>query len=243
MMLRRVFSVFASTILVVAVYGGSACSSGGETSCDRLCKCAPSACAAGKPTDTAKCTSAVASLCGDGGDGGGAGFSCDQKSPCPNDPAPAPQNIAACNDAKNGKCASQYIAYGQCMLAAQKCGADGKTDWNATLSALSTTCKSQADAFTACDPPDSGPDDGGACVSLGTSCMLGDKCCSGGFCYERDGAPSLCCQSLGGACTKASDCCDVGECQSSKCCFPMGTYTSADTNCCSGQRDSMSLCM
>jgi hypothetical protein len=99
----------------------------------------------------------------DGGtDGGGSpsgSFDCEQSN-CPNDPPVTAASKKACEDSFLGSCGGLYGTAGECVKGKSKCGADGKTDTAASLSAASACSKELRD-YEACVSPDAGNGDGG----------------------------------------------------------------------------------
>jgi len=74
------------------------------------------------------------------------------------------------------------------------------------------------------------------CLPLGSSCSVGQQCCSGS-CIGPDADSMVCCQNTGGSCSSDSDCCfdfcDEGTntCQA---CLPEPESCDRDVQCCSG---------
>ena len=83
----------------------------------------------------------VASLVGCGG-----GDPCGRQSACANDTKKTDADIQACRanlkTAEGQPCYGEVLAYGNCILDNQVCGADGKTDGSASQSKASSACTS-----------------------------------------------------------------------------------------------------
>lgn len=91
----------------------------------------------------------VASLVGCGG-----GDPCGRQSSCANDAKKTDAEITACREqlktAQGQACYSEILAYGNCILDNQVCGADGKTDRSASNTKASTNCTSALANGIAC---------------------------------------------------------------------------------------------
>ena len=79
---------------------------------------------------------------------------CDRVSPCANDPKQTTSSRSACLAAeqatKTSLCFNETSNYALCFNDHLVCGADGKTDPQATTMKATTLCSTQLAAFTAC---------------------------------------------------------------------------------------------
>jgi hypothetical protein len=74
-------------------------------------------------------------------------------SKCSGDVPPTADSIASCRRAvADAACGSAYQALGECAIANQRCGADGKTDGTY----LTSVCASQIDVYMKCYLRDGG---------------------------------------------------------------------------------------
>jgi hypothetical protein len=73
-------------------------------------------------------------------------FNCSIRSPCPRDPPSTPASIDQCNRLLQGPCATQYQAFGDCLVTNFKCTSAGTIDSQATIA----LCQAEYAALLPC---------------------------------------------------------------------------------------------